>query len=105
MNNENKAKIDDVSSQINSSTSSNEASSKNSKENNSEKEDYHKLQLLLIKKYKLNEIDLKNNDPEINTLRYIEEKVYYWIEQDKVKGVIYHFESNFKKNVTTNLAN
>jgi len=38
-------------------------------------EEYRKVKLLLIKKHKLDEMDKENDEPEINTLLYIEEIV------------------------------
>ena len=63
-----------------------------------------KSQLLLIKKHKHDEMDDEDNDPEINTLRYIEEIVYQWIEQGRVKGVLNNNESDQENNMTNILA-
>ena len=65
--------------------------------------EYNKVKLLFVKKHKVDEMDEENDEPEINTLRSIEEIVDRWIRQEKVIGVINNDESDPEKNIIIDL--
>jgi len=84
---------------------SGENDTKYTKDKTNDENGYHKMQLLVIKKNKADDFDDEDDEPEINAFRYIEEKVYRWIEVGKIKGVEHRYESDPTKNLTNELTN